>query len=176
VVNVNAPAPLVEACPEFGNPGAEPIPWERTRAVMADAPLYWVTTVRPDGRPHATPLLGVWVDGTACFCTGREERKALNLSANPHCAMSTGDNALEGGPDVVVEGTGAPVDDPAALDRIASAYEEKYGPAVTAEGGTWFGLPDAVRGSGVLVVRVTPVKAFAFGKAPVFSQTRYTFT
>ncbi|WP_431868581.1 pyridoxamine 5'-phosphate oxidase family protein [Nocardiopsis eucommiae] len=172
---MNERTPLTEVCPEFGSPGSPAVPWERTRAVLADAPLYWVTTVRPDGRPHATPLLGVWLDGAPYFCTGREERKARNLAANPHCALSTGDNALEGGPDVVVEGTGVPVDDPAGLDRVARAYEDKYGTAVTTEGGTWFGLPDAVRGGVVLTVGVAPVKALAFGKAPVFSQTRYTF-
>ncbi len=145
MVSVNERTPLTEVCPEFGSPDAPPVPWERARAVLAGAPLYWVTTVRPDGRPHATPLLGVWADGAPYFCTGREERKALNLAANPHCAMSTGDNALEGGPDVIVEGTGAPVDDPAELDRVATAYEDKYGPAVTSETGTWFGLDGLLR-------------------------------
>lgn len=172
---MNEPTPAVDICPEFGSPEATPIPWERSRALLADAPLYWVTTVRPDGRPHTTPLLGVWVDGSVCFCTGREERKALNLAGNPHCAMSTGDNSMEGGPDLVVEGTGAVVGDPAELGRIADAYERKYGAAVTSEEGTWFGLSGSVREASVLVVRVTPVKAFAFGKAPVFSQTRYVF-
>ncbi|GHC70926.1 pyridoxamine 5'-phosphate oxidase [Nocardiopsis terrae] len=172
---MSEPTPVTDVCPDFSSTGAPPVPWGRARAVLTDAPLYWVTTVRPDGRPHAVPLLGVWVNGSVCFCTGREERKALNLAANPHCAMSTGDNRLEGGPDVIVEGTGAPVDDPAGLDRIAEAYEHKYGTAVTAEGGTWYGLGDSVRENAVLVVRVTPAKAFAFGKAPVFSQTRYTF-
>ncbi|MEU3018318.1 MULTISPECIES: pyridoxamine 5'-phosphate oxidase family protein [unclassified Nocardiopsis] len=172
---MSEPTPVTEVCPEFGSPDAPPTPWERARAVLAGAPLYWVMTVRPDGRPHATPLLGVWTDGALYFCTGREERKALNLAANPHCAVNTGDNALEGGPDVVVEGRGVAVDDPVELDRVAGTYEDKYGTDVTAETGTWFGLPDAVRRGRVLTVRVAPVKAFAFGKAPVFSQTRYVF-
>ena len=172
---MNAPTPMTEICPEFSKPGAAPTSWEHARAVLVEAPLYQVTTVRPDGRPHVTPLLGVWVDDSVCFCTGPQERKAVNLSKNPHCVMSTGDNSLESGPDLVVEGTGAPVDDPAGLDRIAEAYERKYGEAITSPEGTWFGLGDQVRKAAVLVVRVTPVKAFAFGNAPVFSQTRYTF-
>lgn len=169
------PTPLTELCHEFGSPEATATPWARSRTILADAPLYRLTTVRPDGRPHTTPLLGVWVDGSLCFCTGREERKALNLAANPHCTMSTGDDGLRGGPDIVIEGTGAPVEEPTGLGRIADAYERKYGAEVVSEDGTWFGLADSVREASVLVVRVTPAKAFAFGKAPVFSQTRYTF-
>ena len=173
---MHEPVPVTEICPEFASPGATPTPWEHARTRLAEAPLCWVTNVRPDGRPHATPLLSVWVDGSVCFCTGPEERKAVNLSKNPHCAMSTGDNSLEGGPDVIVEGTGAPVEDHAELGRIADAYERKYGASITSEDGTWFGLGDAVRKVSILTVRVTPAKAFAFNKAPVFSQTRYTFT
>ena len=40
------------------------------------APLWWITTVRPDGRPHVTPLLAVWHEGALHFCTGSEEQKA----------------------------------------------------------------------------------------------------
>ncbi|MBR8743311.1 pyridoxamine 5'-phosphate oxidase family protein [Nocardiopsis sp. MG754419] len=172
---MNVTVPVTDLCPEFGSPGADPVPWERARALLADAPLYRVTTVRPDGRPHMTPLLGVWAENAVCFCTGPRERKARNLAVDPRCLMSVGDDRLDGAPEIVVEGTGVPVEDPDALDRIAQAYEDKYGPAVTEPTGTWFGLAGAVRGAELLVVRVVPIRAFAFGKAPVFSQTRYTF-
>lgn len=172
---MNASMPKTTLCPEFGSPGAEPLSWEYVRSVLAEAPLYRATTVRPDGRPHLTPLLGVWVDESGCFCTGSQERKALNLSENPHCLISTGNNTLGGPPDIVVEGTGARVEDPDALERIARAYEEKYGPAITSPEGTWFGLADSIRRTRVLTIRVTPKRAFAFDKAPMFSQTRYTF-
>ena len=46
------------------------------------AELYWITTVRADGRPHVTPLIGVWFDGAMHFTTGLEEQKARNLAAN----------------------------------------------------------------------------------------------
>ncbi|WP_304453211.1 pyridoxamine 5'-phosphate oxidase family protein [Nocardiopsis sp. YSL2] len=69
------PTPVTGLCPDFSSAGAAPVPWGRARTVLADAPLYWVTTVRPDGRPHTVPLLGVWVDGSVCFCPGREGGK-----------------------------------------------------------------------------------------------------
>ena len=56
------------------------------------AELFWITTVRPDGRPHITPLVAVWHDGALHFCTGGEEQKALNLAANANVALTTGTN------------------------------------------------------------------------------------
>ena len=50
--------------------------------------MYWLSTVRPDGRPHVTPLLGIWLDGALYFCTGPDERKAKNLARNPRCILA----------------------------------------------------------------------------------------
>ena len=76
--------------------------------------MYWLSTVRPDGRPHVTPLLGIWQDGALYFCTGPDERKAKNLARNPHCILTTGCNRLDG-LDLVVEGQATKVSDPAEL-------------------------------------------------------------
>ena len=89
--------------------------------------MYWLSTVRPDGRPHVTTLLSVWVDGALYFCTGAEERKAKNLAENPQCILTTGSNSFEDGLDVVVEGEAVNVRDEARLQRVADAYETKYG-------------------------------------------------
>src|SRR5690606_41001819 len=35
-----------------------PPTWEQARARWAEVNTYWLSTVRPDGRPHAVPLLG----------------------------------------------------------------------------------------------------------------------
>ena len=47
--------------------------------VLERAELYWLTTVRADGRPHVTPLIAVTADGAVHFCTGLREQKARNL-------------------------------------------------------------------------------------------------
>ncbi len=63
------------------------------------AEVYWISTVRPDERPHVTPLTTVWLDDALYFCTGPDERKARNLAWNSYCVVTTGSNALgEGGP------------------------------------------------------------------------------
>lgn len=168
------PEPTLD--PAFSDPAATATPWPDARRELETAGVFWLTTVRPEGRPHVTPLIGVWLDGAVYFCTGAGERKARNLAASPHCTVVTGANALDEGLDVVVEGDAVPVRDRAALDRVADAYIGKYGSAVTSPEGTFHGLPETVRsGAGPLVFEVVPRVAFAFAKGAPFGQTRYRF-
>lgn len=137
--------------------------------------MFWLSTVRPDGRPHVTPLLAVWHKDAMYFCTGPRERKAKNLQQNPHCILTTGQNGLDG-LDVVVEGNAVEVGDGAELQQVATAYEAKYGARFTAPEGTWFGLSDAIRAGTALVYRVAPTTILGFGKGEQFSQTRWRFS
>jgi hypothetical protein len=75
----------------------------------------------------------------------------------------------------VIEGTAEIVTGHAALGRVASTYETKYGPHFTTPDGTWSGLGDAIRRAEVLVYRVAPETGFGFGKGARFSQTRWSF-
>ena len=163
--------PIPELDPRYGEPDADPIPWTETVDALERAELFWVSTVRPDGRPHVTPLIAVWQDDALHFATGAEERKARNLAANPAVALTTGRNALHGGTDLVVEGTAVRVTDEATLHRLAAGFLAKYGEE-------WhFEVRDGLfhHGAGsALVLRVEPTAVLAFGKAP-YSQTRYRF-
>ena len=89
----------------FSNPGAAAPSWASVEALLEGAELYWLTTVRADGRPHVTPLVGVWSDGSFAFCTGVGEQKHVNLQHSPLVTVTTGSNAWKSGTDVVVEGT-----------------------------------------------------------------------
>lgn len=166
--------PVVEL-QAFSSPGASATPWVRGRGLLVDAELYWLTTVRPDGRPHVTPLIGVWNEGGLYFCTGPAERKAKNLSQNANCVLTTGRNDLDG-LDVVAEGQAALVTDDPELDAVAGAFEAKYGSRFTDPGGTWFGLGDAIRAGRALLYRVAPTTVFGFGKGAKYSQTRWCFS
>jgi Pyridoxamine 5'-phosphate oxidase len=159
----------------FSSDGATPTEWVRAREDLRDAEVYWLSTVRPGGRPHVTPLLGVWLDGALYFCTGPAERKAENLAQSPHCVLTTGRNELDG-LDIVVEGEAAKVSDEAELRSVADTYESKYGPRITAPDGTWSGLGETIRGGNALVYRVTPSTAFGFTKGKQFGQTRWRFS
>ena len=159
----------------FSSADAVSTAWARGRKDLQDARVYWLTTVRPEGRPHVTPLLGIWFDGALYFCTGPSERKAKNLAQNAHCVLTTGCNGLDG-LDVVVEGDAAKVSDPTELASVADTYESKYGRHLTAPEGTWFGLGDAIRRGAALLYRVAPSTAFGFGKGQPYSQTRWRFS
>lgn len=152
--------------------GATPTTWHDARGHLAGAEIYWLTTVRPDGRPHVTPLIGVWLDDALHFCTGADERKAGNLDRNPRVVLTTGNNALGEGLDIVLEGRAARVRSDKQLRRIAEAYESKYG-------SEWhFDVRDQVfvgDGHEALVYEVEPTTAFAYARGTTYSQTRWLF-
>ena len=155
----------------FSDPEAGPTPWADAVQVLEQAELYWITTVRADGRPHVTPLIGLFHDGAMHFCTGLREQKARNLEHSPKVALTTGNNTWDKGLDVVVEGTAARVSDQGALQQLADAYEAKYG-------SVWrFELGDGVfisSGGDAAVFRIEPTKVMAFAKDP-HAQTTYRF-
>jgi hypothetical protein len=157
--------------PRFSDPEAGPTPWPAAAQVLEDAELYWLTTVRADGRPHVTPLIGVTIDEAVHFTTGPEEQKARNLEHHDQVAVTTGQNTWAQGLDVVVEGTAVRVTDPEALQALAGAFEAKYG-------SVWhFDVGDGVfhHGAGTaFVFRVEPAKVLAFAKEP-HAQTAYRF-
>ncbi|GAA4212426.1 pyridoxamine 5'-phosphate oxidase family protein [Actinocatenispora rupis] len=157
----------------YSAPDATAADWAQARERLSQAELYWLTTVRPDGRPHVTPLIGVWLDGALHVCTGAHEQKARNIAADPRCAVTTGTNTLNSGYDVVVEGVARRVVDDAELARIAAAYHDKYGEdwSFTARDGQ---LHHAGGGAAV-AFRIAPETAYGFGKSTP-SHTRWTFT
>jgi hypothetical protein len=164
------PTPEIDG--RFSDPEAGPTPWPEAMRVLEQAELYWLTTVRPDGRPHVTPLIGVAQDGAVHFCTGRREQKARNLEHRTQVALTTGNNRWAQGLDIVVEGTAVRITDNDALQRLADAYEAKYG-------SVWhFDVGDGAFGTGedaAPVFRIEPDKVLAFAKEP-HAQTRYRFT
>jgi nitroimidazol reductase NimA-like FMN-containing flavoprotein (pyridoxamine 5'-phosphate oxidase superfamily) len=168
--------PVAELDARFSTQGATAKEWPEAQRQLEEAQVFWVSTVRPDGRPHVTPLIAVWLDGALYFCTGPDERKARNLEHNPHCILTTGCNALDEGLDIVVEGDAVQVGDDAKLQLIADAYVAKYGEdwRYTVRDGAFVhaAQPDSV----VLVYEVAPGKALGFGKGEEFSQTRWSFT
>jgi general stress protein 26 len=161
--------PTTELHPQFSSDGASPTPWVEARRQLEDASIYWLATVRPDGRPHVTPLLCVWLDGALYFCTGPSERKAKNLAHNSHCVITTGCNVLEG-VDLVVEGEAVKVSDESMLQRLADRYASKYDWHYTVRDGAFYG--EAGRAD---MYEVSPATAFGFGKGESSSQTRYRF-
>jgi PPOX class probable F420-dependent enzyme len=159
----------------FSASGATPAPWAEGLELVRGAGTFWISTVRPDGRPHVTPLIAVWHDDAIWFTTGAEEVKGRNLERNPACALTTGRSELSGGFDVVLEGVAEQVGDEAQLEAVARAFAQKYGR------GTWdFVVVDGAfrhrgRTARALVYRVRPARGLGFRKGDEFSQTSWRF-
>jgi len=169
-------APVTTVDDRYSAAGAVATEWETTARLLESAELFWLTTVRRDGRPHVTPLVAVWVDEALHFCTGSEEQKAVNLRGNAHVVLTTGCNGWSAGLDVVVEGDAVRVTDNHVLERLAQAWRAKWD-------GQWqygvrdgfFVHPEGQDGHDVLVFSVAPTKVLAFAKGD-FSHTRHRFS
>ncbi len=156
---------------EFSSADAAATPWMAVREQLERAEIAWLTTVRPDGRPHVTPLIIIWQDGALYFCTGAKERKARNLAQNSHRVITTGRDTMTEGRDLVIEGDAVPVRDMAVLQHLAERYYAKYAWRYVAKDGALHGD----EGNVAQVYAVSPQTVFAFGKGDQFSQTRYRF-
>ena len=64
---------------------------------METAGQYWISSVRSDGRPHVTPLVGVWHEDGDVFATGGDEQKARNVASDPQVVLTTGTNDYDQG-------------------------------------------------------------------------------
>jgi nitroimidazol reductase NimA-like FMN-containing flavoprotein (pyridoxamine 5'-phosphate oxidase superfamily) len=112
------------------------LPWSWAVERLERARNYWVSTTRPDGRPHAMPVWGIWLDDAFFFGSGRESAKSRNLGANPAVVVH-----LESGDEtVILEGVAEPVRDKEVERRVDEVYWPKYDvtPDSAGESAPWF--------------------------------------
>jgi hypothetical protein len=114
----------------------DPIPWSRPREQLeatlepngsggGTGPTFWLATVRPDGRPHATAFGGLWVDDRVYLVSGPGTRKSRNLAVNPACVVTVSLDDI----DIVIEGSARRVTEPATLEKLAGLYRGQGWPA-----------------------------------------------
>jgi hypothetical protein len=72
---MNATEPATALDSRYSVEDAVPTGWPEARNRLEQAEVFWLSTVRPDGRPHVTPLIAVWADDALHFCTGPDEAK-----------------------------------------------------------------------------------------------------
>jgi pyridoxine/pyridoxamine 5'-phosphate oxidase len=122
--------PSTELDTRFSEPGAQPTSWQDTLEAIKQVEIFWISTVRADGRPHVTPLVAVWLDDALHFSTGASEQKALNLANNPRVALITGANDWQSGLDVVVGRKGGPRHRsrgaPTARGRLGAEWDGRW--------------------------------------------------
>jgi PPOX class probable F420-dependent enzyme len=137
------PKPFAPRIPaSYGVPtdasGGERLPWSWAVDQLTSSRNYWIVTTRPDGRPHAAPVWGLWLDDAVWFSTARSSQKARNLARTQSVVVH-----LESGDEVVIlEGDVHEEHEPDALERFADAYDTKYGfrPEPESEGAAVFVL------------------------------------
>lgn len=108
--------------------GVEPdgayLDWETVEERLVEARYYWLSSIRPDGRPHVVPRWGVWLDGRFWYDGSPQTRHARNLEANPACVLHLED----GWAATIVEGRSErsrPIRGELG-ERLAREYARKY--------------------------------------------------
>jgi len=123
---------------------------ERLRAEL----MMWLSTVRPDGRPHLVPVWFLW-DGRSILIFSRpNQQKLLNLRHNPNVVIAL-DTAEQGDDTVMIEGKAELLDDP-RVSAALPAYAEKYKQRLALYG--WTG--EAMAQDYSQAIRITPTKFF----------------
>lgn len=100
------------------------LPWSHVEQRLVEAKDYWVCSVHPDGRPHAIPTWGVYVDRKIYFDCSPQTRHARNIVNNPQVVvhLESGDQA------VIIEGLAQAAGKPTSEVglKLAAAYAAKY--------------------------------------------------
>jgi general stress protein 26 len=133
------------------------LPWSWAVEQLVASRNYWISTVRPDGSPHAMPAWGVSLDETVYFGTAATSRKGRNLKRDARVVVhvESGDDA------VILEGQ---VEEIRLDQRIADAFKAKY---------DW--RPDPAESEG-LWLRVRPRIAWAWKESDYpNTATRFDF-
>lgn len=154
--------------------GSATTPWAQAVAALSAADTYWLSTVRPDGRPHVVPTLGVVVDGLFHFAAWPGSVAGRDLAADPRCVVAV--NA--GGIDLTVEGRAVPVRDEPVLQAAAARYLDQYDWPVEIRDGAFHAEGAPTAGPGPFdVYALTPTTAFGYGSTAGedYNPTRWRF-
>ena len=116
-------AELLDLPKEYGLP-EEPLDWGTVRGELERARLYWVVTVREDGRPHVVPVDGIWLEEAWYYGGSDQTVHHRSVVANPEVVMHLEDGMRA----VIVEGEVRHTTPPGPLaQKLAEASREKYG-------------------------------------------------
>ncbi len=113
---------------------------------FAAADCCWFTSVRPDGRPHASPIWHVWCDGRIYVVTTGTAVKAANITRQPAVVLHDSDPMNP----IIIEGTAALALE--ARPRIQPLFQKKYDWDLGES-------PDYD-----VIIAVTPTRLMAWGK------------
>jgi PPOX class probable F420-dependent enzyme len=96
---------------------------------LRDEPIIWLSSVRPDGRPHLVPVWFVWDGASILIFSKPAAQKVRNLRHNPLVMLAL-DSADEGEDIVLLEGR-AELLGAGAPQSTLPEYAEKYAALMT---------------------------------------------
>lgn len=153
----------------------ETLPWVEVLHHLARAEGIWMVTLDRTGSPRPRPVFAVVADGAVHTTSNPAALKAQNLDRDSRCAVGAHTNEF----DLMVEGNGRRLTEPAALERVAAVYRERYGWPVTVVDDAIdapFGAPTAGPPP-YAVYRIDPIRAYVIGitEETNYLSTRYRF-
>lgn len=101
----------------------ELMPWDRalrafgTGSLGPEIPCF-LSTVRPNGRPHCAGIGVAEHDGDLYFTSGPKTCKSRNLTENSACILALRLDGI----DLILEGEAERVVDPATLESVAAVF------------------------------------------------------
>jgi hypothetical protein len=96
--------------------------WSDVEAALAAAPVYFLSTISPDGSSHTTPIWGAWVGHHLYFEGGTDTRWSKNLGKDHRMSFGADSKGLH------ISGKGIVVSRPAAeaFNDVKANYASKY--------------------------------------------------
>jgi hypothetical protein len=139
---------------EYGSP-ATLLDWSIVDRRLADAPHYWLVTVKRSGRPHVVAIDGLWIDGRLYFGGSPTTVWQRSLRADPNVTVHLDDSRSA----VILEGA-CQVEEPGrdGAAALVAASNRKYGYAAPASAylaGVWAFTPSVGRAWTDLTVDAT---------------------
>jgi PPOX class probable F420-dependent enzyme len=125
----------------------------RALARLTDETILWMTTVRANGQPQASPVWFLYEDGEFLVYSKAGTARTVNLAANHRVSLNLDGNG-EGGDIVTIEGE-ARIDPEAPASSEVVAFQEKYAGYLARNGWTpeWFAANYPV------AIRITPTRS-----------------
>ncbi len=100
------------------------LPWSWVEHQLEASHAYWLVTAGRTGKPHATPVWGIWIDEMLYFDGHPHTRWSRNLSVNPYATVHLeSTNAV-----VILDGTVEDLTLPVEEGkRLVQVWNAKYG-------------------------------------------------
>jgi len=115
-------------------------------------PIIWLSTARPDGRPHLVPVWFLWDGRTILIFSEPGAQKVRNLRHSQQAVLAL-DTADEGEDVVIVEGDAMLIAD-GTVDSTLPAYVKKYAQLMARIGTS----PEIMAARYTQAIQITPAR------------------